>query len=202
MGIAWFALALAAGVAPPRHAWPAPEVQRAMPREVGGLWLGKRQLRFQKDSLADIRARIGRGAIGHEGDAGSSRYWLCFSAEGPAGPQRIWLIADGEMGGSAHALTGVHAELLEQAAPASAACPALPRALLPLRLDNGLALGQPAARLEGLPPASGTPWRAWLYRARLPPSGAGGPADVSNLLEADVRDGRIRGLAVSHIVSH
>jgi len=64
---------------------------------------------------------------------------------GKTAAERIWVIADGEMGGPGHYVTGVSAELLMDER-ATADCPALPDNLEPLSLDRRIWLGMSERR--------------------------------------------------------
>ena len=75
------------------------------------------------------------GTIEHQGDAGGSIYWLCYSTRGA----RIWLVSSGEMGGVRHAITEFDA--MTSRGTASADCPPLPVRFQPLSMHGGIWLG-------------------------------------------------------------
>jgi hypothetical protein len=104
------------------------------------LLLGSIAIVFDKATLAEAMKQIKAGKIQHQGDAGESSYWLCYSIRAPEGWEQLWLLSHGEMGGPEHVIQGVVAKVSSSAPPA-ASCPALPDNLRPVKLNNGLWLG-------------------------------------------------------------
>jgi hypothetical protein len=102
-----------------------------------GMRLGSFYLRLEKTTLDEVRRATSVGDIAHQGDAGESVYWLCYTNEDPRPAERIWIMAHGEMGGPEHFLTNISAQVLPNA-KATTDCPALPPNLKPLSLDHGI----------------------------------------------------------------
>lgn len=103
---------------------------------LSGAMLGNYHLRFEETTLAQVQQVVGvNSGIAHQGDAGESIYWLCYTIPGEHAGQRLWLIADGEMGGQEHDITELMVQGVSGAVPTSD-CPALPSRFQPARFDN------------------------------------------------------------------
>src|SRR5712691_1708962 len=76
------------------------------------LKMGDLEVRFEETTLRAVSGTAGVGSMHHQGDAGESIYWLCYTVQGDAKAQRIWIVAHGEMGGLDHAVTMVTAQEL------------------------------------------------------------------------------------------
>ncbi|WP_032940783.1 hypothetical protein [Citrobacter youngae] len=101
-----------------------------------GVMLGNYFPRFEDTTLSQVQQAIGvNSGIAHQGDAGGSIYWLCYTIPVKHGGQHLWLIASGEMGGLEHDITEVTVQSANGTAPTSD-CPALPSRFQPVRLDN------------------------------------------------------------------
>lgn len=101
-----------------------------------GATLGDYHLRFEETTLAQIQQTIKvNSGIAHQGDAGDSIYWLCYTLPAKHAGQRLWLIASGEMGGPEHSITELAVQRANGATP-TADCPALPSRFQPVKLDN------------------------------------------------------------------
>jgi hypothetical protein len=98
--------------------------------------LGNLTIELERTTLNEVLQAAHAGKIEHEGDAGNSRYWVCFTA--PTG--RLWLLSS-ELGGKDHVVDGVYT--VENSPPwrASASCPELPLYLSHFSLNNFLYMG-------------------------------------------------------------
>ncbi len=153
--------------------------------------MGSFDVRWEESTLASVLSAAGIGEIQHEGDAGDSVYWLCYTIEGSKA-QRIWVMAHGEMGGPEHAITNVTAELMKDAR-GSKDCPALPTKMQPVTLSQGLWLGvteNAALRVLGSPSHSEGPWRSFDHQSKVPGACQGG-LDLSNWMLYKIRSGRV-----------
>lgn len=156
-------------ISPPRFPFevaPSPTLKSS---PVSSVALGPVTIYFDKTTLGKALGKIKVGNISHEGDAGESVYWLCYSLTGPEGPERMWLLSHGEMGGPAHVISGVVAQV-SSAAPA-ADCPELPPSLRPVRLDDKTWLGTPISAVlkkHGKPSLQREPWTHYESRRELP----------------------------------
>ena len=102
--------------------------------------LGSVVVDFDKTTLGEAMKQIKAGRIQHQGDAGESVYWLCYSIRAEDEWEQLWLLSHGEMGGEEHVIYGVAAKILPSK-PSAAACPELPAGLRPVKLNNGFWLG-------------------------------------------------------------
>jgi hypothetical protein len=130
----------------------------------GGMLMGTFRVQFEKTTLDDIRKITSAGEISHQGDAGDSVYWLCYTNQNAKQIERIWIISDGEMGGLNHAVTHISAEVLLNG-QATTDCPYLPKNLLPLSLDNNLWLNSSTRDVlkTGAPSFQKEAWRSFYY---------------------------------------
>jgi len=101
------------------------------------LLLGSIPIVFDKTTLGEAMKQIKAGQIQHQGDAGDSIYWLCYSIRTPGGWEHLWLLSHGEMGGPEHVILGIAAKTSSSALP-STSCPILPDHLRPVKLNSGL----------------------------------------------------------------
>lgn len=171
--------------------------QKALP--VLGLVMGSLRITFEETTLDQVRNAAGAGAIAHQGDAGESIYWLCFTNESRG--ERIWIVAHGEMGGPEHAIGQVSAEP-SVGAQATKECPALPKGMQPFALDNGLWLGAPESKVAelGVPSNSAGAWRSFEYQGKVPGDCEGG-FDLMNWLRIKTDKGRIISLHAGQVTS-
>jgi len=132
--------ALPQPISPPRFplADAAPPTVKSAPSSK--LLLGPVTVTFNKTTLSQAISQIGVGRIEHQGDAGESSYWICYSVNGPTRKERVWLLSHGEMGGPDHTIHGVAAQVVSSSAP-DPSCPELPPNRRSLRLDSGIWLG-------------------------------------------------------------
>src|SRR5664279_5004367 len=116
---------------------PPPVVKRLATRFSLGAFAG----RFEKTTLGAVREAVGEGTIQHQGDAGGSIYWLCYSRA----QHRLWL-SSGEIGGPDHLVTEIVEELTGKDTETSTDCATIPKRFAPLVFDGKLHLGM--SRLE------------------------------------------------------
>ena len=90
-----------------------------------GAMLGNFRITFEKTTLSEVMLAVPGGSVLHEGDAGGSVYWLCYSNPGVGYLDRIWIQSSGEMGGPDQVVTEITAERLHNTKP-TADCPVLP----------------------------------------------------------------------------
>lgn len=173
-----------------------------------GIQMGQQFIRFERTTLDDVLKAVGRGSIAHHGDAAGSEYFLCYTGPSKALPFRVWVISNSEMGGPTHAVTEVVAHRVEAAGAAADGCPFLPRHLQPGALDRGIWIGSAQDELRRkLGPESATREGEWLVFNFLGtvPGRAGSETvnfDVTNILEARIRNGRIEAITASRITSY
>ena len=159
--------------------------------------MGRFNLKLERTTLADVKAAANTGTIEHQGDAGGSVYWLCYSVPGA----RVWL-ASSEMGGGDQAITEFDARPWRGAPDAD--CPSLPTRFQPLSIHGGLWLG---ARESAVRAALGTPsqvhgqWQSFNYeatmRSQCPPDGY----DVMNWVMLRMKHSQVIGLSAGQITS-
>ncbi len=118
----------------PQLPWPGIALQ-AKPST--GLWMGNLHIVLEQTTLSEVNKAVEAGAISSQGDAGNSISWLCYTNLSSPTPERIWISTHNEMGGPERRVMGVTAQL-QLVGLATADCPALPPALTPVRIDNGL----------------------------------------------------------------
>lgn len=202
--LAWLplsGLALAQPVPPPRMQDDL-GVPSLRVRPATRLSLGKFVAYFEETTLAKVRNWVGAGTIAHQGDAGDSMYWLCYTAAGADPPQRLWVMSHGEMGGPDHDVSGVAVEEIPRATSANTGCPALPPASMPVSLDRGFWLGATPEVLSlklGKPSRVREDWLDFVYEGKVSgkdPFGSGETVDFSELssLSARVVSGRVVAL--------
>lgn len=163
------------------------------------LRLGTFLVHFEETTLADVQRTVGAGLIDHQGDAGESIYWLCYTS----GNERIWIIADGEMGGSTHAVTGISAQHLPKA-KAEADCPSLPRTYRPASLQRGLWLGlteAEASKILGAPSHLEGAWRSFDFQTKVPGKCGPNGYDLGNWLLIKFNGGRAETLIAGQVTS-
>ena len=178
-----------------------------------GLRMGQLFVRFETTRLSDVLNSAERGTIGRHGDAGGSEYFLCFTQTSNRRFSRVWVISHGEMGGSDHVVTQVFAQRVETADATSDGCPPLPSRLQPIALDRGIWLGTTRKQLLkklGQPSASRDDWLTFNFLGTVPsasrPSGDLAQKivdlDITNIVEARLKDGRIDAIRASRVTSY
>ena len=199
----YFALSLALAATPPPTT-PTPlstdeTVFQSSP--LTEMTMGRLQLRFEETSLDDVRAAASAGTIAHQGDAGASIYWLCYTNLNSAS-ERIWVVSD-EMGGNEHRVTGVIAQRLP-GLHATNDCPSMPASLAPLKLDNGIWLDTPpqtARKVLGAVSFKTGNWESYDYMGKVPGDCAGAPLDLTSSIMLEVVKKQIHSLRVTRITS-
>ena len=93
--------------------------------------------RFEETPLGAVRKTVGEGTIQHQGDAGDSIYWLCYTRA----QHRLWVVSSGEMGGPDHRVTEIVEELTGKDAETPTDCAAIPEKFAPVVFDGKLHLG-------------------------------------------------------------
>ncbi len=172
---------------------------RSESKPASELRLGNFVIHFEETTLADVQRAVGAGSIDHQGDAGESIYWLCYTAKN----EHIWIVAHGEMGGSSHAVTGVSAQR-SPGAKAENDCPLLPPKLLPVSLQQGLWLGfteTEASKVLGAPSYSEGAWRSFDYQAKIPGKCEPDGFDIGNWLLMKLNGGRADTIIAGQVTS-
>jgi hypothetical protein len=167
-----------------------------------GATLGEFRITFEQTTLNDVVLAALGGTIVHQGDAGGSVYWLCYSNPGVGYIDRIWIQSSGEMGGTDHAVTEITAERLHNIKP-SADCPPLPANLRPVAFDGRLWLGVPKQLVEsvlGPPSLQRGPWRSFDFQGKLAGACQGG-FDLTSWLITKTDDDRVALIAAGQITS-
>jgi hypothetical protein len=199
-------LSAAAETPPPQ----APQLSvpgvRLETRPSTGLWMGSKHILLEQTTLYDVQKAAGAGALANNhADAGAGMRWLCYTNLWTTPIERIWFTSHREMGGPEARLMRVTAELLP-AGVASADCPALPKTLTPVRLDNGLWLNDLESSVEplvGASIASDEEWQQFGYAGKVPGSGGCAPDgfDQLNGLTVQVRTGRVSFIVISQVTT-
>lgn len=84
------AIQVFAGTPPPESPFDAMPWKATMKsRPATGLGMGSLRVRLEKTTLDDVRRAASVGDIAHQGDAGESIYWLCYTNLTPAPVERI-----------------------------------------------------------------------------------------------------------------
>ena len=166
-----------------------------------GLRLGSFHVQLEQTTLFDVMAAVGRGAIAHQGDAGGSEYWLCYTLPLRTLYARIWL-SSGEMGGDRHDVEEV--DLRPWRKGPSADCPMLPDRLRPFSIHGTLGLGSTAGAVHatlGAPSQTLGHWQAFNFDTKIksgcPPDGF----DVENWVGLRIQNGRVTALSAGQISS-
>jgi len=190
-----------AAVPPPRGAfdaveWPASLKEAPSTSATFGAFV----IQFENTTLAQVMNEASIGTIAHQGDAGDSVYWLCYTQPGVG--VRIWIISNGEMGGDRHVVTSVVAEQLKTA-QSSTNCPALPAQLRPVSLANHLWLGSTDVdiqRVFGMPSHQDGTWRTYDFQGKRQGKCEGG-YDVYNWLWTRSDKGRVTRIDAGQVTS-
>ncbi|MCX7173667.1 MAG: hypothetical protein NT159_07055 [Proteobacteria bacterium] len=164
--------------------------------------MGSFHVRFEKTTLDDVRKTVGIGDIAHQGDAGASINWVCYTNVNQARVERIWIISDGEMGGPERRVTGISAEILPNGI-ATTDCPALHAGMKPLVLDSGLWIGASGSFIDtrfGAPSYHQGPWISFDYQGKAKGRCEGG-FNVLNDLLLRLENGRVSFLHARQLTS-
>jgi hypothetical protein len=208
--LAWISFAVLTGMALPSVAQIPPEApfraQASKPTMKSapstGIRMGTLHVRFEEATLDDVVQGASLGQIAHQGEAGASMYWVCFTKVDNPQAERIWILSDGEMGGPRHQVTGIIAKRIPNGTP-TAACPALPNKLKPLSLDQDLWLGasqETVASKLGMFSFQQGAWRSYEYQGRVPGKCEDG-FDFSSSLLLHFQHGRADSLRVAQVTS-
>lgn len=194
-------LGIANAMPPPKNplgdniAWP----QRSQHRTVTHLLMGSFKVELEETTLGQIIDAAGSGKIAHQGDAGKSIYWLCFTVPN----ERIWIIADGEMSGTEHRVGQIVAREVSGAQPQKD-CPLLSSNLQPLRLDNSIWLGtskKEAAHILGTPSHTDGLWQSYNYSGKVPGECSPKGFDLLNWLLLKIEGGKTVELRAGQVTS-
>jgi len=207
--VLWLAAAQAVAQSPP----PAPArgktlgITELRATPAGGISVGSFHVEFEATQLDDIANRISRQLMQHEGDAGESVYWLCYTFTEKTQKERLWFISDGEMGGANHLVTGVIAIRLSPTATKTTECRAPSMPVDKIAFDNGLWLGQSKQELRsklGAEPQANRGWWSYRYSGTTPVQSGGRTTtfDVTSQLDVELRDSRIAAIRASQIYSN
>lgn len=170
-----------------------------------GMRMGSLYIQFEETTLGEIQRKIGVGQIAHQGDAGGSLYWLCYSTIVSGGVQRVWIGSHGEMGGPDHQVGGVDAVIVPKGEPTKD-CPALPSGMQSVSLDHGMWLNTTEGDTRswlGEPSYRKGHWQSFDYEGKVPNGGGCGPEgfDQSNRLLLQVDKGRVISLHAGQVTS-
>jgi hypothetical protein len=171
-----------------------------------GLRMGKLFVRFERTTLAELIAAARVGAIERSAEGHASSYFVCLTEASALRPYRVWIMSDAEMGGPDRAVTEVVAES-GYALAATGSCPQIPSELRPVSLDRGLWLGSTAAQLRaklGVNSGRRGEWLTFNYLGKVPGKYGGSVVnfDVTNTVEARLRDGRVDGIAATRMTTY
>jgi hypothetical protein len=165
--------------------------------------MGAFDVRLEKTTLDDVRRAVASGEISHQGDAGESKYWLCYTDVHSRPVQRLWIIADGEMGGSEHVVTRVTAQIIP-ASSQGADCPVLPDKLTPLSTNRHVWLGSStgdATGILGTPSFHAGSWLSFDYQGTIAGKCSGGRFDYLRGLVLGFENGRVTTLHLWGVTS-
>jgi len=154
-----------------------------------GFQIGATEILFEEVPLVQIQRLIGRGNIGHRGDAAESTYWLCYTVS-KGGTHRIWFTA-GELDGPSHLVSGITALRLPSTSDAAADCPTLPLKLLisPVpRVWLGMTEEQAESAL-GPPSSASGDVREWAYLGTV--AAKQGTFDRSSYVRVELKADRV-----------
>jgi len=203
LGVLMASMSAAAEITPPPP-WidriESPATLRSKPAT--HLTLGPLDAWFERTPLSHILKAAKVGAIAHQGDAGESIYWLCYTVPRRPSAERLWVVSHGEMGGSNHAITSVIAMEMPDD-QVTAGCPNLPRRLRALALDRGVWLGVSSnelIRALGKPSGTRDDWLIFHYDRPIADS-RGEALDETVVLETRVVHGKVVALRAVKITS-
>jgi hypothetical protein len=214
--LTWAAAVVAVGAATPSvpvaAATPPPDTRQGSWRGIAlqakpsaGLRMGSLHVVLEQTSLFEVRKAVAAGAISSQGDAGAGISWLCYTNLSSPTPERIWISTHNEMGGPERRVMGVTAQLLLEGL-ATADCPALPPALTPVRIDNGLWLNdkeRAVANVLHTVVTEGQEWQQFSYSGKVPGAGGRPPegCDLLNGFAVKLRAGRVALLQINQVTS-
>jgi len=156
-----------------------------------GVKLGRFPIKFETTTLTEVQKVAAAERIDRQGDAGEAILWLCYSVrQGPIG-EAIWLISSAEMGGSAHSITDVVLEKMDENDP-SAKCPQLPPNFSAITIGSGVRLGSSLKEILktlGKPTRISSDWYVYTYQGKVPDTCQPGGLDRIKWLIARFADG-------------
>lgn len=168
-----------------------------------GIHFGPFDIIFEKTTLADIVDAVGGGEISHQGDAGESIYYLCYTLTDAHVRGRIWIIASGEMGGPEHRADLIDARVDNSASPI-ADCPALSIKFGKVSFDRKISLGmQDTLAVKNLGPTF-TKQKNWVhyeYQGTIPNACAPDAADIINYMSFQTTGGILRRIVAGQTTS-
>jgi hypothetical protein len=106
---------------------------------VNEMQLGSLRILLEKTTLTDLGKRFPQAKIHHQGDAGDSITWVCYTLAAPSGGVRIWL-EPGELEGD-DAIDGV--VIAPATSDPRSDCPNIDMGAGTVALDTGTFLGTP-----------------------------------------------------------
>lgn len=165
--------------------------------------MGSFGVEFEKTTLDDIRRSAHVGDIAHQGDAGESHYWICYTNLTATHVEKIWIISHGEMGGPEHHVTNVSATLSPDGA-ASKDCPALPASMKQVSLDKGLWLNASVKHAHakvGPPSHIQGHWRSYDFQGKVPGDCGSEGLDLTSWLLLYFDNGHVTSLQVGQVIS-
>jgi hypothetical protein len=169
-----------------------------------GLKMGALDVRFEKTTLNAISNKAGTGKIFHQGDAGESIYWLCYTVHVQPLVERLWLVSYGGMGGPEHAVTSITGQQLQPTAQPTDDCPALPSTLQPLSLGRNVWLGATdtaALKILGRSSYQKGQWWSFDYQGKVQGNCQPNGFDLINWLFFETAQGRIVLISAGQVTS-
>jgi hypothetical protein len=174
--------------------------------------LGQFLIELEDTTLAQVLAAVATGRIDHQGDAGESVYWLCYSVPRTPLPERLWITAHA-MGGPEHRIGGVVVQQVNGAPGVGRDCPDLPPAFQRISVDRGIRVGTALSELRrtlGPPSGHRDDWFVFLYsgkvagRLRAPGDTVERTVefDESSVLEARIVSRKVVALRASKLTSY
>lgn len=173
---------------------------------IDGISLGEMRIVFNRTTLLDVETTVLLGTIDHAGDAGASKYWLCYTVTRGRHAERLWIVSDGEMGGTEHEVTGAFATRLDPKRVLMSDCPELPRRFSSIVLSNGLWLGDPANKVTSAlktAPGGSDGWWGYLYEGKTAITVRGQLVhfDATSSLDVKLHRGQVVGINAKEILS-
>lgn len=175
--------------------WP----QRSQNKTVTHLMMGSFKVELEETTLGQVIGAAGNGEIAHQGDAGESIYWLCYTVPN----ERIWIIADGEMGGTEHRVGQIVAQEM-RGTQSTKDCPSLSSNLLPLHLDKSIWLGttkEAATHNLGTPSHTEGSWQSYNYSGKVPGACSPEGFDLLNWMLLKIEGGKVVELRAGQVTS-
>lgn len=157
--------------------------------------LGSTAIRLETTTLHEVITLAAIGRVDHSGDAGGSRYWVCYAFRQGSAQYTLWLVSS-PFGGTERAILDV---LVAPSSAETSDCPAIPERLTPISFAGGISIGSTAgAAISGFGPSGpqGGGWHGYRYSVTIPGvCGGGGDAQQGGSIAARVEGGRVVALA-------